>query len=115
MHWDKDTEKLCKKIEQLLVENEATIEQSVQFAEFFLHEAILNVLLENYEEGVGIGPKEISTFTGMYRGKGNGKSHDGMAKIFLSQLLELNKIEPKTEKNKLPGWILTKEEYEFRR
>lgn len=88
--------------------------QMARIGEFLIHEAILQVLSEYYDSGFGIGPKQISDLTGLYRGEGSGKYHDGLVQNFLIQLLELNKIESKSQGNQKGGWMLTKKEYEIR-
>jgi hypothetical protein len=83
---------------------------------FYLQEAVLDVLYEQYEEGYGLGAADISRRAGIYRDRGPSDiMNDAIVHGVLNSLEEQKKVERVAQEGGRGGWRLTKEEYERRR
>ena len=89
--------------------------QLSRFGEFHLQEAVLDVLCEEYPEGQGVNPAEISKRAGIYRSTGAAGMNDAIVHGVLNQLEEQGKVERVNPAIRGSGWRLTEEEYERRR
>lgn len=82
---------------------------------FQLHEAVLDVLLENYPEGYGVGAAAISRRAGLYRDAGVVHMNDALVHGCLNELFDYGKVEQHNQPNGRGGWRLSGEEYARRR
>ena len=92
--------------------------QFARMGEFYLEEAILDVLLEAKHEGHCLGPAEISKRAGIYRKGGVGlkNANEWLTHAILSKLFGQSRVERCTQHEKdAGGWELTNEEFERRR
>lgn len=76
-----------------------------------MREAILDVLLEHYAEGVGLGAAAISQRTGTYRDQ---PMNDAIVTGFLFEM-EGAQVERIPQEQGKGGWRLTEAEYQRRR
>ena len=92
--------------------------QFARMGEFYLEEAVLDVLLEAEHEGDCLGPAEISRRAGIYReGRvGMKNANDWLVHAILSKLFGQGRVERCTQHGKnAGGWKLTTAEFERRR
>ncbi|WOV91735.1 MAG: hypothetical protein R1F54_03565 [Candidatus Zeuxoniibacter abyssi] len=84
--------------------------------EFYLEEAVLDVLLEVKHENMCIGAAEISKRAGVFRDKSTENiMNDAIATGILTKLASQNRVNRCKQDNDRGGWELTKNEYEMRR
>ena len=84
--------------------------------EFYLEEAILDVLLEAKYETDCVGPAEISKRAGIFRDRGKEDiMNDAICTGILVKLCDARKVERCAQENNKGGWKLTNEEFERRR
>ncbi len=91
--------------------------QFARMGEFYLEEAILDVLLEARHEEECLGAAEIGKRTGIFR-KPEAGLNDAITWGMLNKLLKNGKVEKCAQKRgsgKEDGWQLTNEEYQSRR
>ena len=86
--------------------------QLARIGEFYLQEAILDVLCNAHPEGFGLGPAEIGRRAGVYREAGVIHMNDAIVAGFLNQLHEQKRVEQARQQNGLRGWRLTDREYD---
>lgn len=86
-----------------------------RLAMFYLEEAVLIVLTDNYEEGFGIGAADIGHKSGIYRDPGVIKMNDAIVSGVLNSLHESGRVEQALQENGRGGWKLSKTEYERRK
>ena len=89
--------------------------QLSRLGEFYLQEAVLDVLCSAYPERLGINAAEISKRAGMYRSTGAAGMNDAIVHGVLNQLEEQDKVWRVNPKIRGKGWMLTEDEYERRR
>jgi hypothetical protein len=91
--------------------------QLTRLGEFYLEEAILDILLQAFEEKLCIGAAEISKRSGIFRERGSANiMNDAIATGILIKLNESGRVERCTQNNKkVGGWQLTKKEYDIRK
>lgn len=93
--------------------------QLARIGTFYLHEAVLDVLLEHHSTGYGLGPTEISLRAGIYKDseKGAGTFANALVSGCLSELMGQNRVERRAKQKggKETGWCLTHKEYLRRR
>lgn len=89
--------------------------QLSRLGEFYLQEAVLDVLCSAYSEGGGINPVEISRRAGIYRKHGAAGLNDAIVHGILNQLVEQGKVERVDPNVRGAGWRLTDDEYQRRR
>ena len=82
---------------------------------FYLHEAILDVLLQNHQEGLGMGAAEISRRAGIYRKSGVVQMNDAIVHGCLNELHEQGKVTQAKQDTGRGGWRLSDAEYDHRR
>lgn len=83
---------------------------------FYLQEAVLDVLYENYNEGYGIGAADISKRAGIYRERGPSDiMNDAIVTGILNSLHEEKKVKRTSQESGRGGWSLTDSEYNRRR
>lgn len=86
-----------------------------RMAMFYLEEAVLIVLTENYDEGFGVGAADIGQRTGIYRDPGIAQMNDAIVTGVLNSLNEEGRVERALQENGRGGWKLTASEYNRRR
>lgn len=89
--------------------------QLARIGEFHLQEAVLDVLCDAYPEGWGLGAREISRRTGIYRDSGVVQMNDAIVTGLLNDLHEQGKVEQSNQANDRGGWRLSEREYGRRR
>jgi len=91
--------------------------QLSRMGEFYLKEAVLDILQEHYPEGYGIGAADISRRAGIYRERGPSDiMNDAIVTGILNSLHEEGKVERiEQETVRRGGWRLTESEYNRRR
>ena len=89
--------------------------QMVRVGAFYMHEAILDLLYENYLEGTGLGASEIGKRLGIYRDAGVVHMNDAIVTGFLNELYEEKRVIQKKQSNGKGGWTLSPKEYETRK
>ena len=89
--------------------------QLARLGEFYLKEAVLDILCEFYEEGVGINPAELSRRAGIYRERGEAKMNDAIVTGLLNALADEGKVLRVNPERRGAGWRLTPEEFQRRR
>ena len=91
--------------------------QLSRVGQFYLEEAVLDVLLEAKHEGECIGPAEISRRAGIYRERGEANMmNDAIVAGLLVKLHSENRVERCTQSRaNRGGWELTDNEFNFRR
>ena len=89
--------------------------QLTRIGEFYLQEAILDVLCSAHLEEFGLGPADISRRAGVYGKAGVAGMNDAIVQGFLNQLHEQRRVEQAPQQNGCGGWRLTDEEYDRRR
>ena len=90
--------------------------QLSRMGEFYLQEAILDVLLESSYENHCIGAAEISRRAGIYRERGDSNMmNDAIVTGFLVKLEFEKKVERCAQPSGRGGWKLTTQEFELRR
>lgn len=80
--------------------------------EYYLKEAILDVLCEAYSGNEGVSPAEISRRAGIFRESGVAGMNDAITHGLLNSLVDEGKVERVKPRK---GWRLTEEEFERRR
>lgn len=86
-----------------------------RMAMFYLEEAVLVVLADNYDEGYGIGAADIGQRTGIYREPGIAQMNDAIVTGVLNSLNEEGRVVRAPQANGRGGWKLTASEYNRRR
>ena len=86
-----------------------------RLGEFYLHESILDVLLDNQQEKIGLGAAEISRRAGIYRNAGKIGMNDAIVSGCLNDLCDQGKVQKAKQESGRGGCRLTNEEYERRR
>lgn len=82
---------------------------------FYLQEAVLDILLEHYPEGHGVGPAHISRRAGIYRSRGPSDiMNDAIVIGILNSLHGERRVERIEQENGRGGWRLTDSEFERR-
>ena len=91
--------------------------QLSRMGQFYLEEAVLDVLLEAKHEGECIGAAEISRRAGIYRDRGVVNiMNDAITTGLLVKLHGENRVERCIQSHaNLGGWELTDSEFDFRR
>lgn len=90
--------------------------QFARLGEFYLEEAVLDVLLEARHKDECIGASEISKRAGIFRDRGSEDiMNDAIVHGMLAKLCDENKVERCTQPNGKGGWKLTNAEFERRR
>ncbi|MDR2709360.1 MAG: hypothetical protein LBC07_05250 [Elusimicrobiota bacterium] len=91
--------------------------QFTRIGEFYLEEAVLDVLLEaRCENGDAcIGAAEISKRAGIYGDTGKVHMNDAIATGLLNKLCAAGKVERCSQRNKRGGWKITDKEFERRK
>ena len=89
--------------------------QLARMGEFYLQEAILDVLCDACPEGFGIGPAEIGQRASIYRGPKDKNMNDAIVQGLLYQLRDMGKVLQAEQANRRGGWRLAESEYERRR
>ena len=90
--------------------------QLARMGEFYLQEAILDVLLEASHEGDCIGAAEISRRSGVYRDRGTSNMmNDAIVTGFLVKLETEGKVERCEQDGGRGGWRLTDQQFQSRR
>ncbi len=90
--------------------------QFSRMGEFYLEEAILDVLLEAKHEGQCLGPAEISRRAGIFRERGiQDIMNDAIATGLLVKLSDQRRVQRCTQANNKGGWELTDAEFQIRR
>lgn len=90
--------------------------QLSRMGEFYLKEAVLDILCEHYPEGYGIGAADISKRAGIYRDRGvENILNDAIVWGLLNSLHEEGKVERMEQESGRGGWKLTQSEYNRRR
>ncbi|HXF48044.1 MAG TPA: hypothetical protein VNL73_01295 [Verrucomicrobiae bacterium] len=87
--------------------------QLARIGTFHMHEAILDVLEEHYEEGHGLGAAEISRRLGVWRI--GPPLNDAIVTGYLLELESQKRAERVPQADNRGGWRLTAEEHERRR
>jgi len=83
---------------------------------FYLQETVLDILLEHYLEGYGIGGADISRRGGIYGDRGaDDMMNDAIVMGVLNALHEQGKVERAEQERGRGGWRLTEAEYNRRR
>lgn len=86
--------------------------QLARIGEFYLEEAILDVLLKAKHAGSCVGPAEISKQAGIYRDRGKeDMMNDAIIFGMLSKLADENKVKRCTQSNDQGGWELTESQF----
>ncbi len=91
--------------------------QLARIGEFYLEEAVLNVLLRAQQTRTCLGPSDISKQAGIYRGSGKKERtsmQGAIAQGMLYKLEEQGRIEQCKQVNGRNGWQLTNTEFEVR-
>lgn len=91
--------------------------QLARMGQFYLEEAVLDVLLEAKHEGECIGPAEISRRVGIYRERGDvNMLNDAITAGLLVKLHSEKRVERCTQSHaNRGGWELTDDEFNTRR
>ena len=90
--------------------------QLSRMGQFYLEEAILDVLLEAKHERECIGPAEISRRAGVFRDRGRENIiNDAIVTGFLVKLTDQGEVSRCRQPNDRGGWELTDREFESRR
>ena len=90
--------------------------QLSRMGEFYLKEAVLDILQEHYPEGYGIGAADISRRAGIYRERGPSDiMNDAIVTGILNSLHDDGKVERIEQEGGRGGWRLTAREYERRK
>ncbi len=90
--------------------------QMARLGQFYLQEAVLDVLYENYLDNPCLGPAEISKQAGIYRDRGAYNiMNDAIVQGILNTLSEQDKVERCTQTCGQGGWKLTQKEYDLRK
>lgn len=90
--------------------------QFARMGEFYLEEAVLDVLLEAKHEGECLGAAEISKRSGIYRERGTKNlPNDAIVHGLLTKLADANRVQRCTQPNQRGGWELTDKEFDSRR
>ncbi len=91
--------------------------QHSRMGEFYLEEAVLDVLLEAKHEGECLGPAEISRRAGIFRERGDANiMNDAICTGILVKLHKEHRVERCQQANvKRGGWELTEQEFQVRR
>lgn len=89
--------------------------QMARIGEFYLAEAVLDVLCVAYPEGYGLGAADIGRRASIYRDQGIIQMNDAIVSGLLNLLHEQGKVQQAQQHNGRGGWKLTDEEYERRR
>lgn len=90
--------------------------QLSRMGQFYLEEAILDILLEARHERECIGPAEISKRAGIFRDRGKENiMNDAIVTGFLVKLSDQEKVSRCTQSNNKGGWELTEREFRSRR
>ena len=90
--------------------------QMARMGEFYLQEAIMDVLLEASYEDACIGAAEISRRAGVFRERGKEDiMNDAIATGILVKLLDEKKVQRCKQDNGRGGWELTDDEFQRRR
>lgn len=90
--------------------------QFSRMGEFYLEEAILDVLLEARHEHQCLGPAAISKRAGIFRERGKESiMNDAIVIGMLVKLYEHGKVHRCKQESGQGGWELTKVEFESRR
>lgn len=89
--------------------------QMVRMGAFYMHEAILDLLYESHQEGVGLGAADIGTRLGIYRTTGAAGMNDAIVTGFLNELHSMGKVVRKRQSSGRGGWALSPKEYTARR
>lgn len=86
--------------------------QLARIGAFYLHEAILDVLCEEYRTEHGLGAADIGRQAGIYREPGVVHMNDAIVTGCLNELHDQRKVERKPQKGSTrDGWRLSEEEY----
>lgn len=90
--------------------------QLSRMGEFYLKEAVLDILQEHYPEGYGIGAADISRRAGIYRERGAFNiMNDAIVTGILNSLSEEGKVQRIEQEAGRGGWRLTEAEYNRRK
>ena len=89
--------------------------QMARIGEFYLQEALLDVLCDAFQEGYGIGAAELSRRTGIYRDAAATNMNDAIVHGLLNQAFSQGKVERAEQNDGQGGWRLTAQEYDRRR
>ena len=91
--------------------------QFARMGEFYLEEAVLDVLLEAKYENECIGPAELSKRTGIFAEAGHSmkSGNDAIVWGVLGKLAKFKRVRKCTQSNGLGGWELTDSEFNSRR
>ncbi len=90
--------------------------QFSRMGEFYLEEAILDVLLEAKYEGQCLGPAKISRRAGIFRERGRENiMNDAITMGLLVKLSDQRRVQRCTQPNDKGGWELTDVEFQIRR
>ena len=90
--------------------------QFSRMGEFYLEEAILDVLLEAKHENECLGPAEISKRAGIYRERGvENIINDAIVTGMLVKLTDEKKVQRCKQDNNRGGWELTDQQFKHRR
>ena len=90
--------------------------QHARMGQFYLEEAVLDVLLEAKHEGDCIGPADISRRAGIFRDRGEVDiMNDAIATGVLVKLHTEGRVQRCTQPNNRGGWDLTDHEFALRR
>lgn len=90
--------------------------QLTRIGQFYLEEAILDILLEAKHENECIGAAEISRRAGIFRDRGKENiMNDAIATGFLVKLSDENKVLRCEQESGRGGWELTDTEFQSRR
>ena len=90
--------------------------QHARMGQFYLEEAVLDVLLEAKHEGDCIGPADISRRAGIFRDRGDVNiMNDAITTGVLVKLHTEGRVLRCTQPNGRGGWDLTDHEFALRR
>lgn len=90
--------------------------QLSRVGQFYLEEAILDILLEAKHEQECLGPAEISRRAGVFRDRGGEDiMNDAIVTGFLVKLSDQRKVKRCKQPNNRGGWELTDDEFQSRR
>ena len=90
--------------------------QFARIGEFYLEEAVLDVLLEAKHENECLGAAEISKRAGIYRERGPHDSmNDAIVNGMLNKLSEQDRVKRCKQEGGRGGWEMTDKEFVIRR